>query len=48
MKKGFDLERVNGEYIITENGRLFKRLGKISREEAEMAYESFKQYLDFQ
>lgn len=47
MKKGFTLELVNGEYVIVENGRVYKRLGKITQEQAWIAFETFKQYMDF-
>ena len=47
MKRGFTLELVNGEYIIAENGRVFKKLGKISAEDAWVAFEMFKQGMNF-
>ena len=46
MKRGFTLELVNGEYIIAQNGHIYKKLGKISQEQAWIAFETFKQYMD--
>lgn len=46
MKQGFTLEIVNGEYMICENGRIFKRLGKISAERAWDEFENFKLWMD--
>ena len=45
MKRGFSLELVNGEYVILENGRVFRHLGKISREQAEFEYDQIRMWM---
>ena len=46
MKRGFTLEIINGEYCICENGRIYRRLGKISREQAEFEFDQLRMWLD--